>query len=69
MSSATHGPPDPAPASTGSLGVVPAGADVVSALVATQFCLQAARFQQVSARARAIQDRLVSLLGAAAGPA
>ncbi|MEZ0366697.1 PE family protein [Mycobacterium sp. pUA109] len=52
-----------------TIGLPPAGADEVSALLATQFAVHAAAYQAVSAEARAIHEMAVRLLGAsAAGP-
>ena len=48
-------------------GVVPAAADPVSALTATQFAVQAQMYQAVSAQAAAIHDMVVSTLGSGAG--
>ncbi|WP_375486827.1 PE family protein [uncultured Mycobacterium sp.] len=48
-------------------GVIPAAADEVSALTATQFAAHAAMYQQVSAQAAAIHDMFVNILGASAG--
>ena len=47
-------------------GVVPAAADEVSALTATQFAAHAQMYQAVSAQAAAIHDLFVSTLGASA---
>jgi hypothetical protein len=43
-------------------GVVPAAADQVSALAATQFAVHAQMYQAISAQAEAIQQQLVSTL-------
>jgi hypothetical protein len=48
-------------------GVVPAAADEVSALTATQFGAHAAMYQAVSAQAAAVHDMFVHILGASAG--
>lgn len=48
-------------------GVVPAAADEVSALTATQFGAHAAMYQTVSAQATAVHDMFVRMLGASAG--
>jgi hypothetical protein len=48
-------------------GVIPAAADEVSALTATQFAAHAAMYQQVSAQAAAIHEMFVNILGASAG--
>ncbi|WP_421843725.1 PE family protein [Mycobacterium sp.] len=48
-------------------GVVPAAADVVSMLTATQFAAHAQLFQSVSAQAAAVQDMLATTLGVSAG--
>lgn len=48
-------------------GVVPAGADEVSALTATQFGAHAALYQVVSAQATAVHEMFVHTLGASAG--
>jgi PE family protein len=47
-------------------GVVPAGADEVSALTATQFALYAAMYQAISAGAAAIHQQFVTTLFASA---
>lgn len=47
-------------------GVIPAAADSVSALTATQFAAHAQTYQAVSAQAAAIHDAFVSILGASA---
>ncbi|OHV04630.1 PE family protein [Mycobacterium talmoniae] len=52
-----------------TIGVPPAGADEVSALLAMQFAMHAAAYQAVSAEAKAMHDRAVKILGASAvGP-
>ena len=48
-------------------GVVPAAADEVSALTATQFAAHAAMYQQISAQAAAIHEMFVNTLGISAG--
>lgn len=48
-------------------GVIPAAADEVSALTATQFAVHAVMYQTVSAQAAAIHEVLVTVLGASAG--
>lgn len=48
-------------------GVVPAAADEVSALTATQFGAHAAMYQAVSAQAAAVHEMFVRTLGASAG--
>lgn len=50
-----------------TMGVVPAAADEVSALTATQFGAHAATYQTVSAQAAAIHDLFVRTLGVSAG--
>ena len=55
-----------AAAATPTMGVVPAAADEVSALIATQFAAHAANYQAVSAQAAAIHDMFVATLGASA---
>jgi hypothetical protein len=47
-------------------GVLPAGADEVSALTATQFAVHAQMYQAVSAQAEAIHQQLVSTLTSSA---
>ena len=47
-------------------GVVPAAADEVSALTATQFAVHAQMYQAVSAQAEAIHQLFVSTLGTSA---
>ncbi len=47
-------------------GVVPAAADEVSVLTATQFAAHAAQYQAVSAQAMAIHELFVSALGISA---
>jgi PE family len=48
-------------------GVVPAAADEVSALTATQFAAHAQMYQAVSAQAAAVHGLFVRVLGASAG--
>jgi hypothetical protein len=48
-------------------GVVPAAADEVSALQATQFAAYGSLYQSVSAQAQAIHEMFVNVLGASAG--
>jgi hypothetical protein len=48
-------------------GVIPAAADMVSALTATQFAAHAGMYQAVAAQAAAIHDMFVATLGASAG--
>ena len=48
-------------------GVVPAAADVVSMLVAVQFASHAELYQQISAQAAAVRERLATTLGISAG--
>jgi hypothetical protein len=47
-------------------GVIPAAADEVSALTATQFAVHAQMYQAVSAQAEAIHQLFVSTLGTSA---
>jgi hypothetical protein len=56
-----------AAAATPTLGVVPAAADEVSTLTATQFSAHAASYQNVSAQAVAIHEMFVRILRASAG--
>jgi PE family protein len=53
-----------AAAAAPTLGVVPAAADEVSGLTATQFAAHAALYQEVSAQAAAIHDLFVQVLHA-----
>jgi hypothetical protein len=53
-----------AAAATPTVGVVPAAADEVSALTATQFSAHADTYQTVTAQASAIHEMFVRLLGA-----
>jgi PE family len=55
-----------AAAATRTTSVVPAGADEVSALTATQFAAHAQMYQAVSAQAAAIHDMFVATLAASA---
>jgi hypothetical protein len=48
-------------------GVVPAAADEVSALTATQFGAHAAMYQAVNVQAAAVHDMFVHILGVSAG--
>jgi hypothetical protein len=56
-----------AAAAAPTTGVVPAAADEVSALTATQFAAHAALYQSVSAQADAIHEMFVNALGTSAG--
>lgn len=56
-----------AAAAAPTTGVVPAAADEVSALTATQFVAQASLYRTVSAQAEAIHEMFVNTLGASAG--
>ena len=47
-------------------GVIPAAADEVSALTATQFAVHAQMYQEISAQAEAIHQLFVSTLGTSA---
>jgi PE family len=47
-------------------GVIPAAADEVSALTATQFAMHAAMYQTISAQAAAIHQQFVAALSASA---
>jgi hypothetical protein len=55
-----------AAAAAPTTGVVPAAADEVSALTATQFAVHAQMYQAVSAQAEAIHQLFVSTLGTSA---
>ncbi len=55
-----------AAAATPTTGVVPAAADEVSALTATQFAAHAQLYQAVSAQAQAIHQMFVSTLSTSA---
>ena len=48
-------------------GVIPAAADEVSALTATQFAVHAQMYQAVSAQAAVIHEMFVNTLGTSAG--
>jgi PE family len=56
-----------AAAAAPTTGVVPAAADEVSALTATQFGAYGAMYQAVSAQAAAVHDMFVQVLGTSAG--
>jgi len=56
-----------AAAAAATMGVVPAAADEVSALTATQFAAHAGLYQAVSTQAAAIHDQFVAAMGASAG--
>jgi hypothetical protein len=56
-----------AAAATPTTGVIPAAADEVSALTATQFAAHAQMYQAVSAQAAAVHQLLMTALGAGAG--
>jgi hypothetical protein len=56
-----------AAAAAPTTGVVPAAADEVSALTATQFAAHAAMYQTVSAQAAAVHDLFVHILWTSAG--
>jgi hypothetical protein len=56
-----------AAAAAPTTGVIPAAADVVSALTAAQFATHAQMYQEISAQAAAIHDLFVATLGASAG--
>jgi PE family len=55
-----------AAAATPTTGVIPAAADEVSALTASQFAVHAQMYQAVSAQAEAIHQLFVSTLGTSA---
>ena len=55
-----------AAAAAPTTGMIPAAADEVSALTATQFAVHAQMYQAVSAQAEAIHQLFVSTLGASA---
>ena len=55
-----------AAAAAPTTGVVPAGADEVSALTATQFAAHAQSYREVSAQAEAVHDMFVGMLAASA---
>ncbi|HME77834.1 MAG TPA: PE family protein [Mycobacterium sp.] len=56
-----------AAAAAPTTGVVPAAADEVSALTATQFGAHAAMYRAVSAQAAAVHEMFVHILGVSAG--
>jgi hypothetical protein len=56
-----------AAAAAPTTGVVPAAADVVSALTAAQFAAHAQMYQAVSAQATAIHEMFVNALATSAG--
>jgi PE family len=56
-----------AAAAAPTTGVVPAAADVVSALTAAQFSSHARRYQEVSAQATALREQFAAVLGVSAG--
>jgi hypothetical protein len=56
-----------AAAAAPTTGVIPAAADEVSALTATQFAAHAAMCQAVSEQAQAIHEMFVNTLGTSAG--
>lgn len=56
-----------AAAAAPTTGVIPAAADEVSALTATQFAAHGAMYQAVSAQAEAIHEMFVQTLGTSAG--
>ncbi|GFG95885.1 PE family protein [Mycobacterium timonense] len=56
-----------AAAESPTVAVVPAAADEVSVLTAARFAAHAQRFQELSARAAAIQDLMAVMLAASAG--
>lgn len=49
-------------------GVVPAAADLVSLLTASQFAAHAQLYQAISAEAMAVQEQLATTLGRASAP-
>jgi hypothetical protein len=55
-----------AAAAAPTTGVIPAAADEVSALTATQFAVHAQMYQAISAQAEAIHQLFVSTLGTSA---
>jgi PE family len=55
-----------AAAAAPTTGVLPAAADEVSALAATQFAVHAEMYQAISAQAEAIHQQFVSTLGMSA---
>lgn len=56
-----------AASATPTTGVVPAAADEVSALTATQFAAHATIYQAISAQAAAIHEMFLNTLGTSAG--
>lgn len=56
-----------AAASAPTTGVIPAAADEVSALTATQFATHASLYQSVAAQAAAIHEMFVHTLGISSG--
>ena len=56
-----------ASAAAPTTGVIPAAADEVSALTASQFATHAEMYQVISAQAAAIHEMFVNTLGASAG--
>lgn len=56
-----------AAAAAPTTGVVPAAADVVSALTAAQFAAHAGLYQAISAEAATFQEQLATVLGISAG--
>lgn len=56
-----------AAAAAPTTGVIPAAADEVSALTASQFATHAEMYQVISAQAAAIHEMFVDTLGASAG--
>jgi hypothetical protein len=56
-----------AAAAAPTIGVVPAAADEVSVLTATQFAAHAAMYQAVCAQAAAVHDPFVNTLATSAG--
>ncbi|OHU97099.1 PE family protein [Mycobacterium talmoniae] len=56
-----------AAAAAPTTGLIPAAADEVSALTATQFAAHATLYQAVSAQAAAIHEMFVNTLGVSAG--
>jgi hypothetical protein len=55
-----------AAAAAPTTGVVPAAADLVSALTAAQFASHAQLYQAISAQAVTVQDQLATMLGISA---
>jgi PE family len=56
-----------AAAAARTIGIVPAAADEVSALIATQFTMQAQIYRAVSAQAAAVHELFATTLATAAG--